>query len=52
MEIVVNQIKGLNKSIDAISKELNDRGKKLKGHKNLTSIKGIGDINATILMRG
>jgi len=50
LEIVVDQIKNLNKSIDEISKELNDRGKKLKGHKNLKSIKGIGDTNATILL--
>ena len=50
IEIVVRQIKSLNKSIDEISKELNNRGKKLKGHKNLTSIKGIGDTNATILL--
>ena len=40
----------LNKSIDEISKELGDRGKKQQGHKNLTSITGIGDISATILL--
>ncbi len=50
LEIVAEQIKSLNKSIDAISKELNDRGKKLKGYKSLTSIKGIGYTNATILL--
>ena len=50
LEIVVRQIKSLNKSIDEINKELNDRGRKLKGHENLKSIKGIGDTNATILL--
>jgi len=50
LRIVVDQIKSLNKSINEINKELNDRGRKLKGHENLTSIKGIGDTNATILL--
>ena len=50
LEIVVRQIKSLNESIDEINKELNNRGKNLKGHKNLTSIKGIGDTTATILL--
>jgi len=36
--------------IDEINKELTDRGKKLPGHKNLTSITGIGDLSATILL--
>jgi transposase len=30
--------------------ELKDRGRTLEGHKNLTSIKGIGDISSTILL--
>ena len=50
LRIIVKQIHGLNESIEEISRELTDRGKKLKGHKNLTSIKGIGDISATILL--
>lgn len=50
LKVVINQIKSLNKSIDEISKELVERGKGIKGHKNLASIKGIGDISATILL--
>lgn len=50
LKIIVNEIRNLNKSIDEISKELSDRGKKIDGHKNLTSITGIGDISATILL--
>lgn len=50
IRIIVDQIKSLNKSIDEINKELIDRGKKLDGHKGLTSITGIGDISATILL--
>lgn len=50
LRIIVKQIRSLNESIDEITRELTDRGSKLKGHKNLTSIKGIGDISATILL--
>ncbi len=50
LEIVARQIKSLNKAIDEINKEMNSRGKKLKGYENLKSIKGIGDTNATILL--
>jgi len=50
LRIIVKQIRSLNESIDEINRELTDRGSKLKGHKNLTSIKGIGDISATILL--
>jgi len=50
LRIIIDQIKSLNKAIDEINKELTDRGKKLAGHKNLTSITGIGDLSATILL--
>jgi len=50
IRIIVDQIKSLNKSIDEINGELTDRGKKLPGHKNLTSITGVGDLSATILL--
>jgi len=50
LRIVITEIRNLNKAIDEISNELKDRGSKLKGHKNLTSIKGIGDISSTILL--
>ncbi|MFH0795790.1 MAG: IS110 family transposase, partial [Candidatus Omnitrophota bacterium] len=42
LKIIVGQIKNLNQVIEEISKELTERGKKVDGHKNLTSIKGIG----------
>lgn len=50
LRILVEQIQSLNKAIQDIDKELKDRGQQLKGHKNLTSITGIGDISATILL--
>jgi len=50
LRVIIAEIKNLNRSIDEINKELIDRGKKLSGHDNLTSIKGIGDISATILL--
>lgn len=50
IRIIVDQIRSLNKSIGEIDKELSERGKKIDGHKNLTSITGIGDITATILL--
>jgi len=50
LRVIIDEIKNLNKSIDEINKELTNRGKKLSGHSNLTSITGIGDITATILL--
>ena len=48
--IIVEQIHSLNKAIDEIDKKLTETGRKIDGHKNLTSIKGIGDLSATILL--
>ena len=50
LKIIVEQIRNLNKAAEEINKELIERGKKVDGHKNLTSIKGIGDLSATILL--
>ena len=50
LKIIVEQIRNLNKATEEINKELIERGKKVDGHKNLTSIKGIGDLSATILL--
>ncbi len=50
LKVIVDQIRSLNKSIDDIDKEMTDRGKKLDGYKSLTSLTGIGDISATILL--
>lgn len=48
--VIVDQIESLTKSIDDITQELTRRGKELKGHDNLTSITGIGDVSATIML--
>jgi len=50
LELIIQEIKNLNQSIDKINNELKDRGQKLEGHKNLTSIKGISDTGATIFL--
>ena len=50
LRIIVEQIKSLNASIETINKGLIERGKKLDGHKELTSITGVGDISATIML--
>lgn len=50
LKIIVEEIRNLNKSIDDINKEISERGKNIPGHKNLTSVTGIGDISATILL--
>ncbi len=50
VEILVEQIRSLNASIKKIDAELEERGKSLKGHRNIISIKGIGDKSAAILL--
>lgn len=50
LKIIVEQIRSLNKSIVEIGEELAQRGKKIDGHKSLTSLTGIGDISATVLL--
>lgn len=50
VEELVNQIKGLNESIKRLDKKLVEVGSRLKGHKNLVSIKGIGERLAAILL--
>lgn len=50
LSVIVDQIKSLTMSIDKITEELSKRGKELKGYKNLTSITGIGDTSATIML--
>jgi len=50
LRIIVGQIKSLTESIDKITEELTNRGKKMKGFDNLKSISGIGDISATIML--
>ena len=50
VEVLVNQIRSVNKSISKLEKAIKEEGSKLKGHKNLKSIKGIGDLGAGILL--
>lgn len=50
LRVIIEQIRSLNKSIDEIDKALIEKGKKLDGHKSITSLTGIGDISATILL--
>jgi transposase len=44
------QIRSLNQTISDLEKTIKQEGEKLPGHKNLKSIKGIGDTSATILL--
>ena len=50
LRILVEQVRGLNKSIEELEKAIHESGSKLKGYKNLKSIKGIGSLGASILM--
>ena len=44
LRVIVEQIRSLNQSIAELEKTIGEEGSKLEGHKNLTSIKGIGKI--------
>ncbi len=50
LRVLVEQIRSLNRSIAELEKVIAQEGQKLKGHKNLTSIKGIGSLGASILL--
>ncbi len=50
LEILVGEIRHLNESIKKLEVLLRDQGSKLPGWENLTSIKGIGDTGASILL--
>lgn len=50
LEVIVEQIKGLDAGIAKIDRQLTDKGKGLDGHENITSIKGIGDKSGAILL--
>ena len=50
LKIIVAQIRNLNESIKEINKELTERGKKIDGYKSITSLTGVGDISASILL--
>lgn len=50
LKVMVEQIRSLNKSIAELEKAIGEEGSKLEGHKNLTSIKGIGPLTGSILL--
>jgi transposase len=50
LQVIVDQIRSLNRSIAELEKVIEREGGKLKGHGNLTSIKGIGPLGASILL--
>jgi len=50
LEVLIEQVHCLNKSIKRLDEEICDKGQNLKGHKNLASIKGIGERSATVLL--
>ncbi len=50
MEVIVTQIGALNEGIKRLDRHLSEYGRKLVGHQNLTSIKGIGDKSAAVLL--
>jgi transposase len=50
LEVLVEQIRSLNKAITKLNSDISQHGRKLDGHKNLVSIKGIADRSATILL--
>jgi transposase len=42
LRVIVAQIRSLNQSIRELDNTISEEGSKLTGHKNLTSIKGVG----------
>jgi len=50
LEVLVEQVRSLTKSVKKLDEQMSQEGKKLDGHKNLTSIKGIGGRSATVLL--
>jgi transposase len=50
LQVLVDQIRSLNHGIAELEKVIDQEGQKLQGHGNLTSIKGIGSLGASILL--
>ena len=50
LKILVEQIRALHKSIAELEQTIRRESQKREGHKNLTSIKGIGGLGAGILL--
>ena len=50
LEVIVSQIGSLNDGIKRLDRQLGEYGSRLAGHRNLMSIKGIGDKSAAVLL--
>jgi len=50
LQVIVEQIRSLNHSVAELEKVIEQEGQKLQGYGNLTSIKGIGSLGASILL--
>jgi transposase len=50
LKVIIDQIRSLNRSIAELEKTIGQEGSQLAGHKNLTSIKGIGPLTGAILL--
>ncbi len=50
LRILVEQIRALSESIAELDERLEEEGQQLPGYENLTSIKGIGSLSATVLL--
>lgn len=50
IDVMVEQIRSLNRGIEKLEKEIQEEGKKMPGYKNLASIKGIGENGASNLL--
>jgi len=50
LEVIVSQIGSLNQGVKRLDQQLCEHGQRLNGHRNLTSIKGIGDKSAALLL--
>ena len=50
LRVLVEQIRSLSASIAELDEQLEEAGQQLPGYENLTSIKGIGSLSATVLL--
>jgi transposase len=50
VKVLVDQIRSLNRSIAELEEVIRREGEKLPGHASLKSIKGIGDVSASVLL--
>lgn len=50
LRVLVDQIRSMSSSLAELDELLEEEGRQLPGYRNLTSIKGIGSLSATILL--